>query len=298
MTVTLINPRAALSVIRSDGGLRVNTGGPGLRGLPGAAGAAGGWAGTEADVMAAWGDRVPVKTSGGLMRLAKTEDLLPSAFFNALPDGGRFAGTPEPNTTAAAAFVAPGYLAAYNATTFLQGPKFITNNTTHGGSAGVLNGDVDNLVKAMRDTVDDAKLRYGPEFFLLDAYQGAGTLSSLVAGGVTHYLSYTNPSFALPRAYMASFWVKAAIGSIALPVNSWVNGVKLTAATAYAGAAGWLCVTNHWLDAIALNGYRTTLWPLYMTPGSVARIAAPVLHYGHAFKGQKLGLIPSIGSAR
>ena len=64
MTIKIIGPVQALTIVRPQKGLRINAGGPGLRGLPGGAGANGIFAGTEADIQVKSTDKTAVVSNG------------------------------------------------------------------------------------------------------------------------------------------------------------------------------------------------------------------------------------------
>lgn len=124
--------------------------------------------------------------------------LLPTnIIFNLLEDAGRFGGTPEDQGVSVGAYVSPGYTSGYNGAVFSAGEKFIHNNSTYGGTAGVLGTDVDALIQKLKAGSLSTYKRYGPEFYLMDITAGTGTLSPTTISTTAYYRPLINDSVPL-----------------------------------------------------------------------------------------------------
>lgn len=310
MTFQIIRPRPPITVVRTDGRVRVNTGGPGLRGLPGAPGAAGA-PGSDGAYAAADAMAVPILTDyapvqiGGVSKRAYLSDVTPFNFINALPDGGRFGGT-EPNVVQLSGWTAPAYLGGYNGSSFAQGAKRVNNSSTYGGTGAALDADVQALVEDMQPGAGSTFWRYGPEFYLADFNCPATTtLNLLTVGGINHYLCLASGQFPLPRVHAVHCWFKVTSGAVAVPgpYNTterrvFVDGAEISAAASY-GPGGWHRVGFYYIQPLSTwRGYAGTIIQLYATVGATFRMALPVLMLGHAYKGDRIGAVPSIGAIR
>jgi Chaperone of endosialidase len=207
----------------------------------------------------------------------------PSSLFNMLTDAGRFAGEPEPTNLTATTFALPAYAAAYNGCTITQGDKFLHNNTTYGGTTGILGAVVDALVTKQHPS--STYRRYGVEFFVLNITAGAGTAGSLTMGGVPHYLALNSTTPPSANKNTLNYWVRCESGSIGIYsalATVYFDGVLQTASyPMVTPAMGWTQVTiTQNLDPKTAYGYSTNFWRIYATPGTVWNLACPTLFPG------------------
>ncbi len=227
-----------------------------------------------------------------------------AAPFNLLKDAGRFAGSPEPQTTAAAGYAAPSYVIAVNGAIFAQGPKFVHNNTDYGGAAGALHADVKALVDKLKDPTHR---RYGIEFHTLEITAGSGTGTVRTINGISHYPPFTMFSAPIPPQLSFNCHVLVRSGSIGLPPGSGsqsalhVDGVRHTVAQQILPADGWRQVTRLFTRSGPLfEGYDNILHGIFATPGTEFLLAAPVLTPGiiPMSPGMYYGVVPSLEAWR
>lgn len=247
-----------------------------------------------------WREAIVVNRSTGAVSLPLTPPL--AAPFNLLKDAGRFAGSPEPQSVTAAAFSAPAYFGTVNGSAFAQGPKFITNNTDYGGTAGTLDADVHDLIVRLRDASNASFRRYGVEFHLLQVTAGSGTATPLTVGSTTYYLCVTNTNAPVPTQMSVSFHLRVKSGAVALMYNSdestlHMDGTPYTSHQVLGPGDGWKQVTrlvNR--NPRQFAGYNNILKRLYATPGTVFYLAAPFFTPGHIpiSPGLFYGVVPSL----
>ena len=247
-----------------------------------------------------WREAIVVNHNTGTVSLPLTPPL--AAPFNLLKDAGRFAGSPEPRSATATSFAAPSYFLPVNGSTFAQGPKFIFNNNDYGGSAGVLDADVDALVSRLKDAVNPSFRRYGVEFYLMEVTAGAGTATALTVGSTTYYICMTNTNAPVPAQMSINFHILVKSGAVALMYNAdestlHLDGTPHTSHQALGPGDGWKQVTrlaNR--NPRQFVGYNNILKRLYATPGTIFYIAAPFFTPGHVpiSPGLLYGVVPSL----
>lgn len=163
-----------------------------------------------------------------------TENYAAAPFVNIMPDSGRFAGKMNPLSLGASdTFAASSFFSAINGSAMSSAGKFIFNNSTFGGSAGVLTASVQSLITATGRTSSDA--RYGVEFYVCKITAGTGTAApSVGSDSVTRYLLTTNNNKAIAGSSgftTAAFWIRAAVGSAHFIYDAEVDGVLTPALT-------------------------------------------------------------------
>jgi hypothetical protein len=227
-----------------------------------------------------WHEALIVDRTTGSVSMPATPPIANA--FNILKDAGRFAGSPEPQGVIASSFTAPAYVQAANGATIAEGPKFIHNNTTYGGSAGTLDADIDALIQKLKDSeASNAYRRYGIEFFALEVTAGSGTSTARVIGGVTHYLPVGLPSVPIPTDMTINFHLLVKSGSVGLvhgslgPNRLFVDGVLTTSSLRAVPEDGWKQVTRLIRNnPRQYTGYASIEHQLFATPESVFYLAA------------------------
>lgn len=204
--------------------------------------------------------------------------------FNLLPDAGRFAGSPEPNSTSAPTFSNPTYISPFNGGTFTQGPKFIHDNGSYGGPKDPLDPLVDELISKIKTST--GVRRFGPEFFTLSVTAGTGTGGHLDVDTISHYLALTNLAAPVPSVTSWNFHVRVISESVAISAHSnsrtLKDGVEESGAFRIVAAEGWAQVTHLYNVPTEVDlGYNTVLLRIYATPGSEFLLAAPTFTPGH-----------------
>lgn len=208
---------------------------------------------------------------------------------NLFQDGGRFGGTPEPQTTGITAFTAPNYVFATNGATIVAGPKYIFNNNDYGGTAGALDPDVLALVVKTKDPhINLAYGRYGVEYYLLDITAGSGTATSRTIGGVAHYLPFSVRTAPIPLKLSFNCHCLVKSGSVGVTVGTnydcrlHIDGRRQHTDLALLPADGWRQITRLFdTNPRRSIGYNNILTDIYATPGTRFYLAAPALVAGH-----------------
>ncbi len=230
-----------------------------------------------------WHDSIIVdKTSGSVVM--PNSPFVQNMLFNLLQDAGRFASSPEPQGSPIGAFSAPTYLNSYNGAVFSSHAKFIFDNSTHGGAAGPLNSDVDEL--AVRIKSAPWLARFGPEFWVMKIICGSGTSSSYVLNGTTRYYIMTNISVPL---WSKSTWginVKVLSGSMSIkhvPSSSdlYIDGFKQTGSSSLQNSDGWKQIVYvGTADQKDSYGYNNGLFAFHAEPSSTILTALPFIYPG------------------
>lgn len=230
-----------------------------------------------------WKTALRIDGESGAVSLPLTP--APAQIVNILPDGGRFAGVPEQNGLLASAFVVPNYFSSRNQSVMSEGPKFIHNNTTFGGSRGVLDPDIEALMIRLR--TNPWLRRNGVEFFTTLVTSGDGTVgSSLSADGIDHYLALYNPIVPLPSRFTMTLHMRVRVGSVMLRMadnaDVYIDGVLMSADTRVAVSDGWKQVSwLYWFDIGSEENYSSSLHRLYAALGTQWLFALPFYTSGH-----------------
>lgn len=211
-------------------------------------------------------------------------------FINVMPDSGRFSGKINPlELTVAASFANSPFFSSYNGSTQSDSGKFIFNNTTYGGTGGVLTEPVVSLMVAM----GRAPARYGTEFRVCRIKAGTGTIRPTIGtDGVTRYLCTTNNGkaiFATGGTSTAAFWVRVLSGSMHIDNAYWLNGVAKAGGTPI--PAGWHHVRVVMYSPI---GYDAAAPFLQATQGADVDLALPAFFTGNVDTGLHTSPIPTI----
>ncbi len=220
--------------------------------------------------------------------------------FNIFEDAGRFGGTPEDQSASAGSYVAPSYVTAYNGAVLTAGDKFIHNNTTYGGSAGVLGTDVDELIQLIRsDSGSNVFRRYGPEFFVMDIAAGSGTSAPTFNDGVDDlYLAITNtPVPFWPRSSI-NYWAKATSGKFGINPSGgtwYVDNVAITSGQSFQSSDGWKQITAVFdINPFTFLGYISDMFRLHATPSASVHLAMPCLFPAQIKPSGIIGVVPSV----
>lgn len=293
MSTVVIRPRGPVSILRSDGRLRVNIGGPGLRGLPGATGAAGGFTGSESAVGRLLDtDSLPVKV-GSTAYMAPVSALRNVIGF--YPRAGTMSDKTGDNllfmSTSAPAFVDPSAGAAatkYNGAAIAGVAAFNFNNSTYGGSSGVaVHASIQALIDAAKavDELANPAYAYGQPFWLAKLTAGAGTtVPGSGAGAGTYLAAYLVLNQLVNAPATARIMARVVAGSAFFVKNDrstlFKNGV--IDASAYVPIDSTF---RHFVEHIAAGGnlgrgYSLPL-RLYCSPGAEVEFALPDFCSGH-----------------
>lgn len=250
---------------------------------------------------AVWREALVVDRATGSVSMPATVPV--SAPFNLLKDGGRFAGSPEPQSAAAPGFVAPGYIIGSNGATIVAGPKFITNNTDYGGTAGALDADIKTLIDKLKSP---AARRYGIEFHTLHITTGLGTATMRTINGVDHYLPFALLSAPIPTQIAFNCHILVKSGSIGLSTGTsdgtlFLDGSRRNTPQQILPADGWQQVTrliNR--DPSGFVGYNNIFHAIFATPGTEFLFAMPLLVPGAIPMAANLyyGVVPSLEAWR
>ncbi|RLQ88277.1 DUF2793 domain-containing protein [Notoacmeibacter ruber] len=212
-----------------------------------------------------------------------------AAPFNLLKDGGRFAGVPEPTSVAVGAFVAPGYVGAYNGAEIVAGPQFHHNNATFGGSNAVLHPEIEALMLKVRT---GSAQRYGVEFHTLRITAGEGSAASVgVSGADPHALLCTSPSVPIPAQLTVNYHLHVLSGSAAVLADTFgrtfIDGFEVGATTQILPDDGW-CQATRLYDRVpsGFSGYHPSIFGLYAMPRTELLFAAPTITPGHVPMGE------------
>lgn len=251
-----------------------------------------------------WYEALVIDRASGVVRLPQTPP--PANSFNLLKDAGRFGGSPEPQGRFADSFVAPAYLTAANGASIAQGPKFIHDNTTYGGTRGALDADMDALIQKLKSgDLGGAFRKDGVEFYALEITAGSGTVAPRTINGVTHYPPVTNASVPIPTELSFNCHILVKSGSVGLdrpPVSQiFVDGLEIAQSEQVLPADGWRQVTiRHRWPQDRFVGYDNTAHRLFATPGTVFLLAALTVTPGHLpmEPGRYYGIIPSLEAWR
>lgn len=206
-------------------------------------------------------------------------------YINLLKDAGRWAGEDQDSMLISiGAFTDDAnQITPYNgALGPVSAGKFITNNTTHGGTAGALTQTVDDLLTAMGRS--GSQSRHGAEFYVAEWTAGNAQLATPVL--TDHYiLTTTTPRRVLagPNSYMSyALWVRVISGSAAVVIrgDTWLDGLPIVTNTQILPVDGWKHVAGTTID---IRGYFSTGLPhIFAQPGSVIQMALPVYVTGRS----------------
>ncbi|RQF48567.1 hypothetical protein IPC264_26390 [Pseudomonas aeruginosa] len=239
----------------------------------------------------------------GKLGTAAGADISGMPFLNLMPDSGRYAGSINPLVLRFTDAFSSSFLSPWNGATITDGGRYIYDNTTFGGTAGLLNQRVQDLMAAMGRSGSVA--RYGVEFYTAVLTAGAGaTTGSTGADGTTRYLQMTNNSRALFIANgwcTAVFWVRAEAGSMHFMPSTapttdykiWLNGAPVLPGQVLTPADGWKHVR---ISKKSAQGYDNGFPFLYMALSSVAAMACPAFFGGLVDPGIHVAPIATVNS--
>lgn len=222
MTFTIVRPHTPFSIVRQDGPIRVNTGGPGLRGLPGADGApgagmvAGGTIGQIYVKKSAVDHDAEWRAPGDIIGLK-----------GLYPRGGSFSSLSGDSLLASVslstgAVVNTSYNAFLNSAAWVDQGKFIQNNNDFGGTAGAMNASVVDLCNRALATGDPTgNYRYGPSWHVLRITAGAGTTSAgsgAFAGTYSVYMPFQTVLVSEPTTF--KMWARKVSGGANMNIRT------------------------------------------------------------------------------
>lgn len=258
----------------------------------------------SADNGTTWKTAIVIDRGNGAVTLPNSPPA--AGQFNLLKDGGRFAGSPEPQSVMAPAYIAPNYFPMTNGSTAVAGPKFITNSNDYGGNSGALDPEIKALVDKFKAGASNDTKRYGPEFYSVRIITGPGTSPTRVIGGLTHTLPFAVLAVPIPNQITFGAWFRAISGSIGLinegaPNKLYMDGVEVFADQTIVPASGWKQVTRlRHVEAIYSAGYNNIFHNIFATPGSEFLMALPFITPGllNVRPGDLYNAIPSLEAWR
>ncbi len=224
-------------------------------------------------------------------------------FNNVMSDSGKMSGREYPlsylcfnafDNTYMTRFFTP-----YNGgTAWAEVGKYIFDNTTNGGTRGVLTQTtIDLQNKLGRNTAILA--RYGVEYYIAQRVSGAGTQIPGPVGATDKYLFSTNSLvalFASNKKGTVSFWVRCIDGtSIAFNASNgnirqvYKNGVLTTGVQFVTVAEGW---THIRIVVETSSGYDNAYPQIYAEPNQTVQIALPSWFTGEVDTGLQASPIP------
>ncbi len=290
--ITVIRPRPPVSIIRSDGRLRVNSGGPGLRGLPGATGAAGGFTGSEAAAGRLRGtDTLPVKVSG-LSLMASVDKL--RNILGLYRRGGTMTGLTGdsllhmPTSTAAPTFDDPSATVSAsvsNGATISAVGAWTYNNSTFGGAGGALHASVAALCNAALAVDAGYDYRYGFPWYVALLTAGAGTGSAGTGDATGTYLALAPiNNVSATTAITARIMARVTSGTAFFLKNTGTEFFKNGAAV----TSGWVpleATWRHYIELQPVGGISSRKYSMpfrfYCSPGATVEFALPDFTPGH-----------------
>jgi len=197
---------------------------------------------------------------------------------NLLPDGGRFVSAA---TKPYAHFLGGGFDASrshfqsFNGSTIEEGGRFYHNNSTNGGSGGVLTQPVIDLLAAMGRVGSEAT--YGPDFFIAKMTAGSGTIASNISG---NYIMNAVGSFGKLLGYhrdlSVAVWARCTAGTVYVgDANLLVDGVAAGDHHELTVAEGWVHLAASGRAGLGYNSHPIPAF--YGSDGAIVEIALPVV---------------------
>lgn len=236
------------------------------------------FSGGEADRLVKSTDKVGL-ISGGTPYMPQARKAAPWPLFNALEDGGRFAGMENnAGSITVGAFDAGTFLGDYNGSSKVSGGLYVDNSSTYGGTGAAINTDLQGLMTAAGFT--GANEKYHSGFYAALITAGGGTAVQQTGSSPARYLSHVPLGGVSMRRATVGYWVKCLTGKIgfqrpgsstAHEVNSdlLLNGVSQGAAqVALTSADGWNQLT--FVRDVGINTYSDN------------RLSSPFLCHGYA----------------
>ena len=221
-------------------------------------------------------------------------NLLESFALNLYPDGGRF-NAGAGGGLSVGAYSWPAYLSLNNGAGAAARGKFIYDNTDYGGSGGVLDADVRQLIDQIRQP---EYRRYNIEFWVAIVTAGSGTTSSpLNVGSAVGYLSLYTSFLVRPPALTFHIYLKALDQAILVGCATGQkvskNGIWYGGPIAIAPAEGWVSVTIHdEIDPRYSYGYQPTIFTVYAQAANDRYlIACPALMGGITNIDDNIGVV-------
>jgi len=238
-------------------------------------------------------DGLRLYNDGGVGLVIRDDNLIfptPSSIFpipliNIMLDSGRFAGDAQSplDRDVGGAFAASDWFTPYNGSSaWTEAGQFIFNNSTYGGTAGVLTQDVVDLLTAMGRTGNYG--RYGIEFYIAESTMGSGTSSAYLTG----YLLSTNPAYSMfgnANYCTWTFWIRVETGGpliMRLGDYIWKDGVFSQNYITITSGDGWTHVVTADKN---LYGYNNGFPYIYANENDVVQIALPSVFRGFVWPG-------------
>ncbi|MGI9350753.1 MAG: DUF2793 domain-containing protein [Rhizobiaceae bacterium] len=227
-----------------------------------------------------WHDAIRLDADSGLAGFpASGVELSESLFNNLLPDSGRFNSPGSQNALTSFVPEAPSYISSFNNAAISFPFKFIHNNDTFGGSVGVLDPTVEDLIATIFGPLG---LRYGPEFWCMQIDAGSGTGSSITVDGEVYYRGTIVPASPRPAKFTTGFFVKAGSGKVTLKSTTGQSNKLLrngspasynTSDAVVESADGWVYFEMQ-VSRASLS-YEQNDMALMLLPGATAYFALP-----------------------
>lgn len=204
-------------------------------------------------------------------------------FINLMPDSGRFAGKTNPLAIMlSGSFSRGGFFNEYNGCVQSDAGKFITNNSTFGGTGSALTEPVQSLC------VKTGTRRYGVEFYVMRATAGTGTN----AGYAGKYLLFggAGQAFYASDSYMTfTAWLRSETGAHTINKPYYKDGVLVAANTDI--GSEWVHVR---VVSRSTTGYDASAPFIYSDPLAKLNIALPAFYSGIVDVGRHTSPLPTI----
>lgn len=204
-------------------------------------------------------------------------------FINLMPDSGRFAGKTNPLAgELSGSFSRSDFFNEYNGSVQSDAGKFITNNSTYGGTGGALTEPVQSLI------LKTGQRRYGVEFYVMRATAGTGTL----LGYAGKYLLFGGIGKALYASdgYMTfTAWLRSETGAHTISRPYYKDGILVAEGTDI--GAQWVHVR---VVSRSTLGYEGEAPFIHSDPLAKLNIALPAFYSGIVDVGRHSSPIPTI----
>jgi len=210
----------------------------------------------------------------------------PDMVLNLLPDQGRFGGVGANMGLRAVTFTKPRYLQALNGSTLSGHARFIHNNETYGGNAGVLAPEIDALLALIRPSVSR---RRGAEWWTIKVTKGTGSSDASTLNGVTRHLALRTLFSPMPQSFTTGLFVRSLSGSVYIDQRDTTRFFRWERDETGNPSAGVVVPSDGWVFiqrqmTSNAEGYNVEAFQLELeSVGDEALIALPRFVAGHAY---------------
>lgn len=217
---------------------------------------------------------------------------------NLFSDSGRFAGVSNSSIVFSDTFQIPSWASFLNGASMSEHGKFYRNSLTYGGTAPVLDADIEQLMESLMDV---GRRRYFPEFFVAKIIAGTSTGSSKTySDNISRHTQLYAQGYLLPVQTSFSYYVKVKTGDIGLTGGNatkiYIDGVEQGISPLILADSIWHHVTiqeDYPVQESQRYSYSTIRF--YMRSGDESIIAFPAMVAGIHHFDTKTGLLPNVG---